>query len=384
MAADRYRNAEDEYFKLRGQFDTGRITQEQFDEKLRELMVQDAQGRYWMLGADSGKWYFYDGAKWVQGEPYAGATPPLASAPIEMPPPVASAPPPRAAVTPTPVTTNNARQFPLVPILILLLLIVLGVAAFLIFQNRERIFVAQQPQQITPVLPATITRAPSPTAPGVVATTVPTQVAIATDIPPTAKPTEIPPTDKPTAIPPTGEPAITVVIVTSEPSPTIELPTLLPTVPPTAVPTRVPTRAPTRIPPTATNVPPTNTPAPNFPPNVYVTKIEHSPNPKRNQNVTFTATFLNTTGGTAHYNWLILLYDPEKQGNNKGFGESPATSVSIPPGESKFSVTYQPVTGPGPCKNLYMRAGWKISAFDKPIFPNTSGDPVTVFFDVCP
>ena len=53
---DQYQHSEDEYFKLRGQFDTGRLTQEEFDEKLRALMVQDEQGRYWMLGADSGKW----------------------------------------------------------------------------------------------------------------------------------------------------------------------------------------------------------------------------------------------------------------------------------------------------------------------------------------
>ncbi len=388
MAADKYRSAEDEYFKLRGQFDTGRLTQEQFDERLRELMIQDAQGRYWMLGADSGKWYYYDGTSWVQGEPYAGATPPpladVQARPVSSP---ASPPAPRSTSSPaSPPPLNNARGFPLVPILILLVLVILGVAAFLIFQNRERIFVAQQPQQITPVLPPTITRAPSPTALGALPTAPATLAPLPTAIPPTVAPTNaptpVPPTAAPTNIPATDVPAITVIVVTSEPPPTLELPTLLPSV--TTPPTVAPTIAPTKIPATATKAPPTNTAVPNFPPNVYVTKIEYSPNPKRNQNVTFTATFLNTTGGTAYYNWLVLLYDPEKTGNNKGFGESPATGVSIPVGESTFSVSYSPVNGPGGCKNLYMRAGWKISAFDKPIFPNTSGDPVTVSFDVCP
>ena len=55
MAAEKFRASEDAYFRLRGQFDTGRITAEQFDERVRELAVQDAQGRYWMPGADSGK-----------------------------------------------------------------------------------------------------------------------------------------------------------------------------------------------------------------------------------------------------------------------------------------------------------------------------------------
>ncbi len=378
---DRYKHAEEEYFKLRGQFDTGRITQEQFDEKLRELMIQDANGRYWMIGADSGKWYFYDGAKWVQGEPYVGASPPPLAAPVEAlpaaPPSLPSANVPAsqlAFIQPPP--TASARSFPLVPILILLALVVLGIVAFLVFQNRERIFVAQRPQAITPILPPTITRAPSPTAGVIVPTTAPATLApTATAVPPAEVPTNAPPTD----VPATNAPPVTIVVVTSEPSATPVLPTLLPTA--TNVP---PTVAPTKKPATATNVPPTNTAVPSFPPNVYVTKIEYSSPAKRNQNVTFTATFLNTTGGAANYPWLILLYDPEKTGNNKGFGESPATPITIPTGESKFSTTYIPVNGPGGCKNLYMRAGWKISAFDKPIFPNTSGDPVTVFFDVCP
>lgn len=65
-----FKRSEDEYFKLKGQLSTQRITQEQFEAKLRELMVQDQQGRYWMLGADTGKWYLHDGAQWVEGTPY--------------------------------------------------------------------------------------------------------------------------------------------------------------------------------------------------------------------------------------------------------------------------------------------------------------------------
>lgn len=391
MTAEKYQHAEEEYFKLRGQFDTGRITQEKFDEKLRELMVQDEQGRYWMLGADSGKWYFYDGTKWVQGDPYPGASGPTAAtaAPEQRPPP--SPPPAPAAARPAtympPPRVSEGRSFPLVPILIALALIVLAVAAFLLFLNRDRIFVAQPPPQITPVLPPTITRAPSPTAVAIVPTAALPTIAPLNTVQPTIPPL---PTIEPataTTVPPvaTTEPAVTVIVITAVP-PTVEtLPTLLPSAtspPPTALP---PTVAPTRIPPTATTIPPTNTTVATCPAGVCVSKIEYAPSaPKKNQDVTFTATFVNSTGGTQNYNWLILLFDPEKPGLNKGFGESPATNIAIPPGESKFSVTYVPVTGPGACKNLYMRAGWKISAFDKPLFPSPSGDPVTVYFDVCP
>lgn len=370
MASDKYRLAENEYFRLRGQFDTGRLTQEQFDEKLRELMVQDEQGRYWMLGAESGKWYYYDGAKWVQGEPNMGtataAVAPVAAAATS---PVTSTPP----ETPSP-TTAQARSIPLVPILIGVGLVILAIAAFLLFQNRDQIFVAQRATPITPILPPTITRAPSPTAPIGVPTAAPPQPTPTLEIP-----TEIPTRAPATEILATAPPAVTIVVVTAEPTATNELPTLLPTV--TNVP---PTLAPTKPFATATTIPPTRTPLPSYPPNVYVTDITYSPAAaKRNQDVTFTATFLNTTGGNASYNWLILLFDPNKTGNNKGFGESPAQVISIPKGQSQFSTTFTPVRGPGGCINLYMRAGWKISAFDKPIFPNTSGDPATVFFDVC-
>lgn len=64
-----FQRAEDEFFKLKGQVAAGRITQAQFEEQLRALVVQDAQGRYWMLGADSGKWYVHDGTSWVERTP---------------------------------------------------------------------------------------------------------------------------------------------------------------------------------------------------------------------------------------------------------------------------------------------------------------------------
>lgn len=385
MAADKYRHAEDEYFKLRGQFDTGRLSQEQFDEKLRALMLQDEQGRYWMLGADSGKWYYYDGTKWVQGDPYPGASmPPPVVAAAAVPPSTSPASPPSPLSPASPSSSPGGRRIPLVPILVVLAILALAVVGFLLFQNRDRIFVAQQPGQITPALPPTITRAPSPTAPVFVPTLAPqTLPPLATAIPATEVLTAVPPTLAPTEPPATNAPAVTIVVITEVPPTTETLPTLLPTASPQ--PTLIPTTAPTRIPPTATTAPPTKTPVPNCPAGVCVSKIEYSSAaPKRNQDVTFTSTFINSTGGTQNYNWLILLYDPDKPGNNKGFGESPASSISVPSGESKFSITYVTVNGPGGCKNLYMHAGWKVSAFEKPLFPSPNGEPVTVSFDVCP
>ncbi len=377
MAANKYKSAEDAYFTLRGQFDTGRITQEQFDDKLRDLMIQDEQGRYWMLGADSGKWYYYDGANWVPGEPpidaapaadaaaVAAAVPPASSAPAPVDTPAATgvAPKPTPPVPPQ----KEGREFPLVPIIIAVALLVGAVAAFLLFQNRDRIFVAQQPTQITPVLPPTITRAPSPTPLNVQATAV---AGV------TGEPTPIPVT----VAPPSGLPTLAPATSQATTEPTNGLPTLLPTT--TVVVTgSIPTVTP--FPATETPEAPTSTPTPNAPPGVYVTGLTISPNPaKQNQAATFTATFLNTTGGVQSYNWLVLTYRAET-GNQ--FGESTAYLVEIPVGGSTLSLEHVPVTGRGGgCESFFARAGSKTSSVEKTVFPNTSGAPATVNYESCP
>lgn len=97
--------------------------------------------------------------------------------------------------------------------------------------------------------------------------------------------------------------------------------------------------------------------------------------------MTFTATFVNSTGEAKGYNWLILVYREEQ---TKGFGESAAYNISIPPGSSVFSITFTVVKGPGGCEPFYARAGWKVNAFEKYEFPNVSGDPATAHFEVCP
>lgn len=384
MSAEQFRISEDSYYKLRGQFDTGRISQEQFDEKLRELMVQDAQGRYWMLGADSGKWYYYDGANWVHGDPLDGAAAVAAVAAatpaVQSDTAPARTEPARATAIPSAIP-EEGHSFPLVPILVGMAIVILGIGAFLLFQNRDRLFLAQQPPTpITPILPPTITRAPSPT-PRSDATNVAAATSVPTPIPQTLAPLPTVPAQQPTVVtvPTEPSPIPVTVVVTTEPTATTQPPT--DAVPTTGIPSTTPIQA------TATDTPrpPTNTPVPSFPPDVYVTALNINPNPAfKNQPAAFTATFLNTTGAPRGYNWVILLYDPNKNGPNKGFGESTQVPITIPVGQSTHTINHVPATGPGGCVQLYAQVGWKNSAFDKPIFPNTSGDPVTVYFDVCP
>ncbi|MDE3091728.1 MAG: hypothetical protein KGJ80_20335, partial [Chloroflexota bacterium] len=77
MSIDKFRQAEDKYFLLKGRLEMKRITRKQFDAELKQLMFQDAQGRYWMIGADSGKWNVYDGRSWVEAPPPTSPPAPL-------------------------------------------------------------------------------------------------------------------------------------------------------------------------------------------------------------------------------------------------------------------------------------------------------------------
>jgi tetratricopeptide (TPR) repeat protein len=103
--ADQFESAEREFLKLKGQLAAGRITQAQFDAALKDLMFQDAQGRYWMIGAESGDWYVHDGKQWVAAQP-SRAVPPAPSVP---PPPPA---PEFMTQTPIPPTSPLTTQPP--------------------------------------------------------------------------------------------------------------------------------------------------------------------------------------------------------------------------------------------------------------------------------
>jgi hypothetical protein len=65
---DRFAQVEGEVARLRQEMVAGRLTEEQFKARLRELMVQDAQGTWWMVGAETGGWYRHDGANWVRAD----------------------------------------------------------------------------------------------------------------------------------------------------------------------------------------------------------------------------------------------------------------------------------------------------------------------------
>ena len=85
MSDQRFRDAEDEYLRLRGKLATGHITRAQFDAAVRQLMLQDGQGRYWTIAPESGRWLFYDGKMWVQAQPPDLAPSPHLPRPSDLP-----------------------------------------------------------------------------------------------------------------------------------------------------------------------------------------------------------------------------------------------------------------------------------------------------------
>jgi hypothetical protein len=65
----RFAQVEEQVKKLRQQLAAGKINLKKFQEKAQELMIQDSQGVWWMVGSEPGAWYRYDGAKWMQATP---------------------------------------------------------------------------------------------------------------------------------------------------------------------------------------------------------------------------------------------------------------------------------------------------------------------------
>lgn len=67
--ADRFQEVEAAFGRLKGNFAEGRITQQEFIDSLKQLRIKDSQGRFWMIGAQSGQWYRFDGRDWIQAKP---------------------------------------------------------------------------------------------------------------------------------------------------------------------------------------------------------------------------------------------------------------------------------------------------------------------------
>ena len=60
---------ESRFFELKGKLAVGQLTEDEFKREMENLRFQDRQGNWWMIGAQSGRWYYYDGTRWLLGQP---------------------------------------------------------------------------------------------------------------------------------------------------------------------------------------------------------------------------------------------------------------------------------------------------------------------------
>lgn len=66
---DQFKNVEKEFEKLKDEFKRKRLSEPNFKKRLKELRLQDQDGRFWTIGAQTGKWYYFDGNDWIESRP---------------------------------------------------------------------------------------------------------------------------------------------------------------------------------------------------------------------------------------------------------------------------------------------------------------------------
>src|SRR5574340_1033692 len=64
-----FQEAEKAYQDLRAQYSAGKLSSTDFEEQVSKLKLQDAEGKWWQIGVQSGDWYMHDGQKWSKARP---------------------------------------------------------------------------------------------------------------------------------------------------------------------------------------------------------------------------------------------------------------------------------------------------------------------------
>ena len=59
----------DAFETLKAKFQTGAISRQDFIDEMKKLRIRDDEGKFWMIGAQTGKWYYFDGKEWIQADP---------------------------------------------------------------------------------------------------------------------------------------------------------------------------------------------------------------------------------------------------------------------------------------------------------------------------
>jgi len=352
--------AEKKYKDLKAQHLAGKLNDAAFEAEAGKLRLQDAQGRWWQIGVQTGEWYMHDGQKWNKAKPPAIVAPPSAPAASPEAPtapkvgaPAAAAP----AAKPARASALPARLFSAKPagrgggglskralIGIIVVVALLGVAILV----GAYLLISGALSGGTAKATATPTRAvaglPSP----VIPTLAPPVRATDTPLPPPI-------------------PVVTATIP------------LMPTVaPPRATATKTP----------ATPAGPAPTPTPNIPPGLYVTKVQTDPaQPNFNEPVGFRVTFFNNTGGSQIVKWLVKIYQCEDRGCSednfrRSIGESTTVESNVGTGSVELVAPKHWATGVGAC-NFVARAFYFDANSNVVEFLKTDGSQLYHNFSMC-
>jgi hypothetical protein len=122
---------------------------------------------------------------------------------------------------------------------------------------------------------------------------------------------------------------------------------------------------------------------PSGPPGVYVASLRPDPSsPQRGKGVRFIASFANTAGAAKEFDWLVMIYQPDRK---KAFGETGVTHITVPPGFSEIGTPDNwRVTGPGGCLPFYAQAYFQNTDNSRVQFQNGTGGVASPGFQVCP
>jgi len=68
---NRFKKVEERFEELKLSLKQGKISRQEFIDSLRQLRFRDDEGKFWMVGAQSGQWYYFDleNDDWVRSVP---------------------------------------------------------------------------------------------------------------------------------------------------------------------------------------------------------------------------------------------------------------------------------------------------------------------------
>jgi|GEM_PF-828131 hypothetical protein len=378
-----FQEAEKIYKELRAQHEAGKLSDATFEAEVGKLRLQDAQGRWWQIGVQTGEWYVHDGQKWNKAKPPVTPSEPV-SAPqpditavlarpgaptrpaapkAEKAEPAKKESPPRKEAAPKKegISALPARLFSAMPAgrggaglsRNALIGIIAGVAVVCVILAIGGYALLQSGAG------GQVARVNTPT---------PTRGLALPTLPPS--PTLVRPTDTPLP-PPT--PVVTATLALP-PTPTVARPVVA----------RTPTRTPTRA--------PQLSPTPSAPPGVYVLKLETVPpsvdigaGPVK---VGFKLTLLNSTGTVqTRKKWFVRVFAaPEQTTGDTAFrnsyGESLKLDVNIGTGTVEITTPEHVQFGPGRC--TYVAVPYYTDENNVAVpFKTLQGNPLYHSFKVC-